>query len=128
MSGRFEPFAISDLEVIDVQPSHRAVAAKVLERPLIFQKLMVGPYSWTYWTAFGQAVACAGILPGGKAWAFLGSDMRRHMAVFVGGTRQALMAHPGPVYADIDSNSPQAVRWARILGFRPDGGQVWKFP
>lgn len=127
MTGRFEPFAVSDLEDMVVQPRHAFLVQPILARPLYFQSVMVGPYSWTYWTAFGQPVACAGILRNGHAWAFLGADMRRHMVPFLRATRLALEAHPGPVLCEIDMDRPEAVRWAGILGFRPDAGKVWKF-
>lgn len=130
MSGKFEPFEIADLEDIHVQGRHAALTPRILARPLVFYPLMVGPWSWTYWTATGRPVACAGILPNGYAWAFLGADMRRDMIPFLRATQQVLEAHrgsTGPVRSEIDSSHPEAVRWARLLGFRHEAGETWIF-
>lgn len=33
----------------------------------------------------------------------------------------------GPTYAEVDKTHPEALRWVKLLGFRPDGGERWVF-
>lgn len=125
------PFELADLEDIQVQQRHSGLVPLILARPFAFIRATEGPWSWTYWTETGRPVACAGILKNGSAWAFLGTDMRREMVPFLRATRQVLEAYSaavGPVRSDIDTASPEAVRWARLLGFRQIDGSNWEFP
>lgn len=135
MAGRFEPFELSDLEAIRVQPRHAGLVPIILAHPLVFQHAMVGPWSYTYWLACGRPVACAGITTSGEGWAFLGEDMRRVMVPCSRATRQVHEVYArsvGPVKWHVDRRHPEAVRWAELIGLRPTGevepaGEVWKF-
>ncbi len=130
MAGKFELFEFGDLDNIRAQARHAGVLRTVRAHPLAFKHLMETPWSWTYWRACGRPVACAGILYTGDAWAFLGEDMKDDMVPFLRATRNVLEAYSGavgPVKSQIDTGHPEAVRWARLLGFRQAAGENWKF-
>ena len=129
MSLQFLPFEVSDLDAMDVQARHRPILEMAQWAAGQIKKTVEGPYSWTAWTPYGQAVAACGILEDGHAWAFLGTGSPKHYVAITRKVRQVLECHVaiiGPVYAAIDPNHPEAVRWARLLGFRPEGTK-WVF-
>lgn len=91
---------------------------------------MVGPWSWTMWSEYGIPLGAAGILENGGAWAFLGSGLRPHMLRATREARRGLENYVwevGEVYAEVDKTHPEALRWVKLLGFRPSGGERWVF-
>lgn len=130
MSVKIEPFGFSDLWLMDVQDRHAPIIPLLARRVFSVQRLAEGPWSYTAWNACGVPVACCGIMPGGGAWAFLGADMRRYMTPVTRHVLRVLKDHvalEGPVYADIDMSYPAAIRWAKLLGFRPGAESRWVF-
>lgn len=130
MSVRIEPFGFSDLWLMDIQGRHALWRPVFARRAFAVQRLMEGPWSYTAWSAYGIPVACCGVLPDGGAWAFLSADMKRHMVPVGRAVRRVLGDHvalSGPVYADIDTTYPAAIRWVKLLGFRPEAENRWIF-
>lgn len=122
MSLRFDPFIWHDLSRLEVQAQHRDIYRKAIVLGHALEHLE-GPFSWTAWDEdWQEPIASCGIQDG-EAWAFLGCDLRRHMVPINRQVRKVLDAHVqttgSPVRAKIDMNYVPAVRWARILGFRP---------
>jgi hypothetical protein len=130
VNGRLEPFALGDLEQLEVQPKHAWLIPIMAAHPLNVAKVAVGPWSWTYWLEMGVPIFSAGIMPNGYSWALFGYDMRRHMIPAVSAIRTALQAHKGSVgtvFAEIDSNYIAAVRLAKALGFVQATPRVWEY-
>lgn len=123
---RFEP---ADLDAIEIQPRHASgITALVAERPGL--KHLMRNWGYTAWTPYGVPAAICGVLPNGTAWAILATDLKRFMVPISRAVRAVLKAHAreqGPVWADIDSTHPEAVRWARALGFREQSAGRWVF-
>lgn len=128
---RVEPFAFSDLLMFEVQRAHAVLTPMLLARPLSAQRAMEGPWSYTAWSAFGVPVAACGMLLSGYAWALLAPDLRHYMLPVSRAVRRVMAdyrAQEGPVFAEIDSGYPEAVRWAKLLGFQPEGaGRTWVY-
>lgn len=126
---RAEPFGLSDLCQLEVQGVHKPVLPAVWSMGLHLDVLL-GPWSWTAWDAYGRPVACIGILPNGYVWAFLAPDLKRNMVAITRGCRDIMDAHvaaKGPVYASIDDGYPEAVRWAKLLGFKRAWRNKWRY-
>ncbi len=131
MSVRMEPFEVHDLRDMEVQERHARLVPQLFAQAglLGLQNLLRRPWSWTAWAENGRPVAACGILHDGGAWAFLAPDCRRYMLEITRGAQKVLTNYAqvvGPVYADIDPAYENAVRWARAIGFRPDG-ERWTF-
>lgn len=122
----FDP---ADLDAIEIQPRHAAGIVKlVAEHPEL--KYLMRNWGYTAWTPYGVPAAICGVLPNGTAWAILAADVRRVMVPLTRAVRAVLTTHAktqGPVWADIDSTYPEAVRWARALGFREQSAGRWVF-
>lgn len=130
MSVRIEPFRLTDLEPLRARPLYLDVADEILSRPLIMQRLMTGPYSWTAWNEYGLPVAACGILENGVAWAFVTEDARRDILAITRAVRQVLDLHVadrGQVTAEVRGYDEKAVKWASLLGFVPVGGGNWVY-
>lgn len=129
MRVEFTPFAFTDLLDLELQSTHQYLLNPILGRMLSLKPQMEGPYSWSGWTAHGRLVACAGILPNGVAWALFSGDMRREFVPITRMARKMMERFPGQVIADIDAEFPEAVRWAKLVGFEPDIRQsgAWRF-
>ncbi len=130
MSVEIAPFELSDIAKIEVQPQHASIKP-MLCRYLLSLSELVGPWSYTAWNQYGLPVASCGILQNGNAWALLSPILRRDMLAVTRYVRGVLEDHThaiGPVLADIDEKHSEAVRWAKLLGFRPklEIG-VWQF-
>ena len=128
MSVNMRPFRLSDLLHLRVQSRHLAISP-ILWRQGLGLRRIIGPWSWTAELA-GSPVAACGILDNAYAWALLGEGLGRTMIPVIRTTRNALVSHVivrGPVYAHIDGDHPEAVRWARLLGFAPCEGITWRF-
>lgn len=129
MSVKIEPFRTDDLLYLETQERHAHLIPIFYKRLGLFgMQQLVSEFSWTAWSGYGQAVACCGILPDGGTWAFLSRDCRRVMIPVTRAVRQVLQVFAGvhgAPYADIDSTYLEAVRWAKLLGFRPDTDERW---
>ena len=122
------PFRLSDLLHLEVQERHVAIWP-VLWRMGFHLRCMLGPWSWTA-ELDGRPIAACGILEDGYAWALLGEGLSGNMIPVTRTVRNALVSHArviGPVYAHVDDTHPEAVRWARVLGFKPFEGITWRF-
>jgi len=76
----------------------------------------------------GEVVGIGGILQSGEAWQLFSPDCRRAMLIMVKHIRAAIINHVltiGEVYAMIDPDRPNALRWAAILGLYHSEGQKW---
>lgn len=125
MRVNFEPFAFPDLLDLEIQPRHARIRKILLANMIPLKSLMEGPYSWTAWSAHGRPLACCGILADGRTWALLSPRLGQAMKPVSQAVRAVLEAHPGTPWADIDPSYLEAVRWARMLGFRPTGAGPW---
>ncbi len=128
MSVKFRAFRLSDIVRLDVQQRHLAISPMLWRQGLGLRR-MLGPWSWTA-DIDGRPVAACGILDNSYAWALLGEGLGRNMLPVTRTVRAALVSHAivrGPVHAHIDARHPEAVRWARALGFRPHSGITWRF-
>ena len=117
------PFQLSDLNRMEIQPSHAPLRPLVMRNWLVTRPLLENDFSWTLWVD-GEPKLAAGIMDDGVGWAFLAADMRGCMVRATREARKILHAFAvlrGPVHADIDTSSPEAVRWAVALGFEPTG-------
>lgn len=131
MNVEVRPFSPADLIWIDVQPRHAGLI------PFLFHRVGAGRllqqancYSFTVWSAYGQALACGGITNEGGVWAFLAADCRNAMVVITRVARRVLKLHlevAGPVFADVDPGYRNAVRLAKALGFRQVSLHGWIF-
>ncbi len=129
-TAKILPFGVSDLLTMEVQERHSWMLPHVLRNLIVCEHTMVGPWSWTMWSEYGIALGAAGILEDGGAWAFLGSRLRPHMLRATREARRGLenhVAEVGEVYAEVDKTHSEALRWVKLLGFRPDGGERWVF-
>ena len=128
MSVNMRPFRMSDLLHLEVQERHMAIWP-LLWRQGLSLRCMLGPWSWTA-ELDGRPIAACGILDNAYAWSLLGAGLGWHMIPVIRTTRNALVSYAivrGPVYAHIDATHPEAVRWARLLGFKPLTGITWRF-
>lgn len=126
----FVPFRLGHLLDLRVQPEHAPIMPQLwaLGMPQL-QSAMVGPWSWTA-VRDERPVAACGILENGYAWALLGNDLKRDMVRVTRVVRRVLDTHRhavGPVLAAIDETRPDAVRWAKFLGFSPTPNGDWCF-
>lgn len=129
-TAKILPFGVSDLLTMDVQDHHAWMIPHAFRNLLAVEHTMVGQWSWTIWSEYGIPLGAAGILRDGGAWAFLGSGLRPYMLRATRVARRGLedyVQNVGPTYAEVDKTHPEALRWVRLLGFRPDGGERWVF-
>ena len=128
MSVKIRPFRLSDLLHLEVQERHLAISP-FLWRQGLSLRCMLRPWSWTA-ELDGVPVSACGILDNSYAWSLLGEGLGSNMIPVIRATRRALVSYArvvGPVYAHIDDTHPEAVRWARLLGFEPFEGVTWRF-
>jgi RimJ/RimL family protein N-acetyltransferase len=74
----------------------------------------------------GEPIACAGFQECWEgraiAWAILGETAGRHMRALTRAVRRALERHPAErIEAQALVGFAPAMRWARLLGFVPEG-------
>ena len=128
MRVKIRLFRLSDLLHLKVQKRHLAISPFFWRHFLLLGD-MLGPWSLTA-EVDGHPVASYGALEGGWTWALLEEGLGRHMIPITRSIKRLLSSHVqvvGPVYAHIDEDHPEAVRWARILGFEPFEGKTWRF-
>lgn len=121
MTVQFEPFDLYHLCVMQVQDRHAWLVNQVYDRWTEIEPRLVGPYSWTAWSAYGLPVACCGIMECGGTWAFLAKNLKRDMVAvskYVRGVLDQFLAEKTTPYAEIDESHAEAVRWVRLLGFQ----------
>jgi hypothetical protein len=125
----FRPFEIADLDTLEIQPQHVELRELIDTVPRdLLARVMEGPYSWTAWTPYGIPVAACGILRSGEAWAILCADLSRSMVPVTRKVREVLRQYAkevGPATASIEKSHPEAVRWARVLGFQRVGSDQY---
>lgn len=128
MRVEFAPFSFADLTDFVVQPRHEKTLEAIKAAGTAAQKVMEGPFSWTGWSAYGQPLGCIGILPNGNTWALLAPVLKQEMLAFSRKATQVMNSFPGEVFAEIDEDHPEAVRWARLLGFEKNPQEAaWRF-
>ncbi len=130
MSVEIAPFELADLVKMDIQPKHASIKPLFCRYILSLGEL-VGPWSYTAWNQYGLPVASIGVLLNGYVWAFLSPALRRDMLAVTRYAMGVMDDHAlavGPILADIDAEHPEAVRWAKLLGFRQSSkGATWQF-
>ena len=126
----FRPFRMRDLDSIEVQPRHEETLKTVRLRPFTLLGAEDSLWSFTMWVD-RKPLACVGATEDGELWAFLAADLRRHMIPLTRYGKSMIDAHKaivGPVWADIDRDHPEAVRWIRLAGFREIKPFLWVYP
>lgn len=129
MTLRAEPFEVSDLLLLEPEDRGLEIMGKVWGLGTSLGELQ-NEWAWTGWNAYGKPVVVLGIMESGFAWGIMSRDMRRHMVQVLRGTKAMLEAHVaerGPVSAYIDPAYAAAVRWARMLKFKPGPSNIWRF-
>ena len=126
----FEPDDLSYLG--KVRPIFDPSFQTLLSTPSSVLSLICNDYTWTGWSPYGTALACAGILPNGEAWALLRPSLSRSEAIAITRkVRRVLYEHclqRGIVFAKVNREIGDAVRWAHVLGFERLGlGATWTF-
>jgi RimJ/RimL family protein N-acetyltransferase len=118
------PYASHHLHQLALQPHQQHLGTALREHGWAEQVSEAGPC----WTAIvdGQPIACAGFQNCWEgraiAWAILGETAGRHMAALTRAVRQALSAYPAErIEAQALVGFAPALRWARLLGFAPEG-------
>jgi RimJ/RimL family protein N-acetyltransferase len=118
------PYASHHLHQLALQPHQQHLGTALREHGWAEQVSEAGPC----WTAIvdGQPIACAGFQDCWEgraiAWAILGETAGRHMAALTRAVRRALAAHPAErIEAQALVGFAPALRWARLLGFAPEG-------
>jgi len=126
MSVNVAPFCIEDILDLEVQPKHYDDWLRIVRNLGVFKPFMENEYSHVVFDdATGEVLSCSGILtePYCMGWAYLRYDLKKYMTSITRVARKLelvpFVRDNGPVFAQIDSQYPQAIRWARILGFRP---------
>lgn len=78
----------------------------------------------------GEVKIISGFLPDGEAWACFCETVGFHLAPITRHVRAELeefSLRGVTPWARIDPKHPQAVRWAQMLGFVPNLGEVWVY-
>jgi len=125
--------AAEDILDIDVQPQHYDSWRKTVAYLGTLQPYLENDYTVTVIdNETEEVLACLGIAEGdecGLAWSYLRRDLKKHMLAV---TRiswhyclEPYRLEKGQAFAEIDSQHPEAVRWAQILGFKPWGKDNW---
>lgn len=130
MNGvKFLPFKANDLRSLEVQARHEPVRNFVSKRPLLLADIEDSLWSFTM-HADGKPRACVGATEEGAIWAFLAKDLRRWMLPLTRYGRSMIDAHVavvGPLWAELDPEYPEAVKWARLAGFRQIDRSLWTY-
>ena len=129
-TAKILPFGVSDLLTMDVQDRHTWMIPHAFRNLLAVEHVMVSLWSWTMWSGYGIPLGAAGILQDGGTWAFLTPGLRPYMLRATREARRGLESYVrnvGPTYAEVDKTHPEALRWVKLLGFRPEGGERWVF-
>jgi len=122
MSVELYPMQADDLFWIDLRDEYRDKVTEILEaNPHVFE----GPYSHTLWHSSGVPLSAAGIMHNGESWALMSRDMKGYGLKFSAYVRshglEPWVRDTGtPVIAHVDNDFPEAIRWVRLLGFRPE--------
>lgn len=125
MSVRFRAFEPADLWKIDIQDRHGWAIDLLRTKPLATEA-MEGPWSFTMERG-GRVLACIGAYEG-EVWGLLAKGLGRDMLALTRYGKAMMAAHlavEGPLSALIDPDHEDAVRWARIGGFRHVDGWLW---
>jgi hypothetical protein len=128
MSVSFRPFKVADLDLIDIQDRHKPIIAWAKRFPLELASAE-NAWSFTATDAAGRVVCCAGVTQG-RVWVCLAKDMKPFMipvTKFCLAYIRLYVQANGPARADVDPTYPEAVRWAKLCGFRQVDEEVWVF-
>lgn len=132
MSGvEFRAFRARDLDSIEVQDRHEAVLKAVRLRPFSLLDAELSPWSFTMW-AEGKPKACVGAGDEGQLWAFLAKDLRKYMLPLTRYGMSMIDAYKditgNPVWAGIDPDHEEGVRWITLAKFRKIDTSLWCYP
>ena len=115
MTVEIVPFKAEHFAALDIDPRQREEVTdailKALEDTLALTVLVNG-----------VPVAMAGVIEDtpwrGKAWSYMGADLKRHMVPVIRGLRRGLdLCSYSRIEMDVDMNFTEAHRMARLLGF-----------
>lgn len=129
MNAQIEPFEVRDLLNLDPEDRYVELMPRTWALGTNLGEIQ-NQWAWTMWSPYGQPVGCLGIMANGYAWALLSRDMKKYMVRLTRATRDILDAHvqaKGPVYATIDDTYAEAIRWAKLLGFRRIWASKWRY-
>lgn len=129
MSVEVHEFRPDDLRWLEPRERHARTLSLVMARMRRYPEtaVRVTTLARTVVEANGRVLACAGVLPGGEAWAFVSRDAKRHARFLVRAAQRALTEWRVPVYAKIDVTDEAAVRFAELIGFRFQEAGVWRY-
>jgi hypothetical protein len=122
-------FSVHDLCALRIQPRHQEVLHQLLEDPPYH---LEGPYAKSIFRD-GLIVCAYGIMQGGWVWVLMAEDIGPLMVRIVRIAKDHLKRYPGRVFGHIDPEYPEAVRWAKMMGFQKVGvdntlnREVWMF-
>jgi predicted lipase len=113
---------LSDLMALDIQDVHKDAKDRALGSVYVLASMAACKEAFTM-LEDGKVLACCGHSDG-ELWAFLGKDLKRSMLAL---TRYGLerIKEFGPVRAWIDVTNRNAIRWAKLAGFRPIEFGYW---
>lgn len=124
MNVKFRDFLLSDLLALDIQDVHKDAKARTLGSVYAMNNMANCKEAFTM-LVDGKVQAVCGHTHG-ELWAFLGKDLKKSMLAL---TRYGLAKIKafGPVRAWIDERHGNAIRWAKLAGFRPIGYGYWVY-
>lgn len=128
-------FAFGHLRWID-PPDHQApLLLEILKNRKLAHEALYGneELCGTIFNDDGLPVMCAGIYRYdgfGLAWTLFNRDMKKEMVFCVRTVRRYIAKFKSltdfPIYATVDASIPDAIRWNKLVGFRPcDEGDLW---
>lgn len=108
------PFSVEALQGIQLQPEQRLDSFDL--------HVATTGQSWAFVDASGKSLAVGGLYPVAEhmaiAWAFVGSDVKRHMACLALRAREVLARSEWPVVrAGVLAGFEAGERLVRLLGF-----------
>jgi hypothetical protein len=91
--------------------------------------LAAGGLAWTLERPEGEVIGVGGLVKGWavplghrwSAWCFLGDPSPLELLVATRYVRRELLQRPGRIEIDVAREFRAGHRWARLLGFRPEG-------
>lgn len=121
MSVELRRMQAEDLYLIQPRPEYRDGVRNIIDHdPHVFE----GPYSHTLWHAAGLPLACAGIMSNSESWAILSPQLKGYGILFSSyvveyGLKPWVRDTGKAVTAHVDNDFTEAVKWVKLLGFRP---------
>lgn len=124
MNVSFRDFLLSDLMALDIQDVHRDAKERALGSVYVLCGMAACKEAFTM-LVDGKVQAICGH-SNGELWAFLGKDLKKSMLALTRYGMARIKAF-GPVRAYIDESSKNAIRWAKLAGFRPIEFGYWAY-